>query len=121
VRRFQADTAESSNKGLGVPWGAVSGRYEIPWVSAKVVLIVSIGEFVDLRNSATAVGAKTKNLGAQQVRTELLNLWPVYTMVQRYLRKTFRNASQVRSRTQAQCISSKQEVHDPGSKDLWCR
>jgi len=54
------------------------------------------------------------------VLIELLNLGPVYTMVQWYVRKTFRNASQVRSRAQAQCIGSKRSMHDPGSKDLWC-
>ena len=33
--RLGGDGAESSNKGLRDPWEAVSGRYEIPWVSAK--------------------------------------------------------------------------------------
>jgi len=33
--RLGGDGSESSNKGLGGPWEAVSGRYEIPWVSAK--------------------------------------------------------------------------------------
>jgi len=33
--RHGGDGAESSNRALGVPWEAVSGRYEIPWVYAK--------------------------------------------------------------------------------------
>jgi len=119
--RHGGDGAESSNKGFRVPWEAVSGRYKIPWVSAKGG-IDSINRwirgFAQLRNCC---GRQDEDLMSTTRLTELLNLRPVYTMVQWYLRKTFRNASQVRSRAQAQCIGSKQGGYDPGSKDLWYR
>ena len=73
---------------------------------------------------ATAVRERAKAPQVGREQPELSNVFPVYSMVQRYLANRFRNSSGielVRYRAPAQHISSKQGVRDQGNKYLGYR
>ena len=60
--RLGGDGAEAATKDSGTLGRPYQAGTRFLGYKRRMVLIVSIGEFVDLRNSATAVGAKTKTL-----------------------------------------------------------
>ena len=77
---FPSRGAESSSKGIGSPFGGSLG-----WVQDSLGIREGryrwICGFAQQLLFAAAVGAKRKALQAQRGPKELLNLWPVYTIV----------------------------------------
>ena len=93
-RKIPRDGAESSNKGLGVLRETVSGRYKIPWAQTKDGFDTWIHGFAQQVVVRNCCGPQDEDLASTTRADRTLESGPLYTMVQRYLGKRFRNSSQ---------------------------